>query len=891
MKDHFENNRPRMTDAERRHVWERIREGRQRGTLLGNWRVWSPAAAGALAVLILALVLIDKTPPWKAEMPSDMSAQAPAAMEMRDRAVDLVITADSTLQGAERRQGSAERSVAEVGANEAKTGEAGAPAGDTQRALAKTSSGDSHNGIAESSPPELHRDVDGSSRDSQSDNADVAPAAPPMKQEAERSSDGLDAPRSHDARAFKPDTGAEPTLDSTWGAIKNLPADVPAAPKPEENDEAVASSVPPAGAADSGAGEDVAGALGSEGEPQMPEVTIVTEKERIKTKRTDTSHDLTAKDLENLPVNEIAEAIRLKAGVIARGGELHFRGGRAGEVNVTADGVPVKDPLLGAGQDSPGAGSATFDRDGSANNSADSKDEPVIEAPDAMFFQDYGANPLQLADRDGLSTFAVDVDGGAYTLARNYIERGELPDRAAPRVEEFVNYFSGGYPTFDDQDFRIYVDGAPSPFGPGFQLVRVGIKARTIADEDRRPSRLTFVIDVSGSMEREDRLGLVKRALHLLVNELEEDDRVGIVVYGSNGRVVLESVSAAQRERILEAIDSLAPDGSTNAEEGLLLAYQMAHRNFDPGANNRIVLCSDGVANVGRTGPEAILEQVRTEADRGIYLTTVGFGMGNYNDVLMEQLANGGDGAYYYVDDLDEARRVFVDRLTGTLQIVARDAKVQVEFDPEQVMAYRLLGFENRAVADQDFRNDEIDAGEIGSGHEVTALYEVRFQDGVRAERTRGGFATVRFRYELPPDGDRTERTLPFGAAGRNDRLAQQGTPVDQDRTVREIAHEIDLGNLSRSFDDASPRLHLAAAAAEFAEILRQSYWAKESSIGDLVPLARRIASKLRDDAEAEGFARLVEKAAWIEEHLAPDQVAERARVRERQRAVTPYYP
>src|SRR5690606_2095351 len=195
--------------------------------------------------------------------------------------------------------------------------------------------------------------------------------------------------------------------------------------------------------------------------------------------------------------------------------------------------------------------------------------------------------------------------------------------------------------------------------------------------------------------------------------------------------------------------ESLQTNGATNAEEGLLLGYEMARRHFDPEANNRILLCSDGVANVGRTGPDSILERVASEADKGIDLTTIGFGMGNYNDVLMERLADQGDGVYYYVDDLEEARRVFVENLSGTLQTIARDAKIQVEFDPSVVLAYRLLGFENRDVADKDFRNDAVDAGEIGAGHEVTALYEVRFQKDVEIG-SKKRFATARLRYAVP---------------------------------------------------------------------------------------------------------------------------------------------
>jgi Ca-activated chloride channel family protein len=484
---------------------------------------------------------------------------------------------------------------------------------------------------------------------------------------------------------------------------------------------------------------------------------------------------------------------------------------------------------------------------------------PNDEPYDAMYFEHAGVNPFITTDEDALSTFAVDVDAASYTITRRYIELGHLPPKDAVRVEEFVNFFPQGYPDFENEDFRILVDGAPSPFGTGYHLLRVGLKGREISQRERKPAQLTFVVDISGSMNREDRLGLVKRSLRLLVDELRDDDRIGIVVYGSQGRVLLEPTAIGEssalraedrsrsrypseldgwrtgRQRILAAIDRLEPGGSTNAEEGLLLAYEMARREFRPEWINRLVLCSDGVANVGRTGPGSILERVRTEADRGIYLSTVGFGMGNYNDVLMEQLANDADGNYYYVDDLTEARRVFVENLTGTLQTIAKDAKIQVEFHPSQVLRYRLLGFENRDVADRDFRNDKVDAGEIGAGHEVTALYEVKLADDAKD----GPIATVRFRYARPEhDGG--------------------GAPE-----VREMKIRFNRSGLSPRFEQASARFRLDAAVAEFAEILRGSYWARESQFSNVLPVARSAARDLREDTASE-FVRLVEQAAEL---------------------------
>jgi len=279
---------------------------------------------------------------------------------------------------------------------------------------------------------------------------------------------------------------------------------------------------------------------------------------------------------------------------------------------------------------------------------------PNDEPFDSMFFEHYGVNPFIDTEDDPLSTFAMDVDTASYTLARRYVNEGHLPPEDAVRIEEFVNYFDLAYPSPEKGDgaFAIHLEGAPSPFGSErTYLLRVGIQGRRIHVEDRKDAVLTFVIDVSGSMDRENRLGLVKRALHLLVDELRPTDKVGIVVYGSNARRVLRPTSAAHRDEILDAINRLLPDGSTYAEAGLREGYQMANRAFEKGAINRVILCSDGVANVGRTGADSILDVIGEYAGRDITLSSVGFGMGNYNDVLMEKLADKGNGSYAYFDN------------------------------------------------------------------------------------------------------------------------------------------------------------------------------------------------------------------------------------------------
>ena len=471
-------------------------------------------------------------------------------------------------------------------------------------------------------------------------------------------------------------------------------------------------------------------------------------------------------------------------------------------------------------------------------------DQPYAD----VFFEEYGVNPFIDTEDDHLSTFAVDVDTASYTVMRRYVGDGYLPPDESVRVEEYVNYFEQDYEPphgiegegalrpGSGQAFAIHLEGAPSLYGgERYYLVRTGLQGYEIPPEARKDVVLTFVIDVSGSMDYENRLELAKDALWLLVEELRPTDQVGIVVYGSRAHVVLEHTPVENSRRILRAIDRLQPEGSTNAEQGLVMGYRLAAEAFDPEAINRVILCSDGVANVGNTGPDSILEQIHDYAERSIYLTTVGFGMGNYNDVLMEQLADNGDGFYAYVDTLKEAERVFVHDLTSTLQVIARDAKVQVDFNPAVVSRYRLIGYENRDMADEDFRNDEVDAGEIGVGHSVTALYEIKFHPEVPESEAA---MTVYVRYEDPDTGE-----------------------------VNEIPRSIARADFAPAFKEASIRFQLDAVVAEYAEILRESYWARDSSLEDVAWEARRIAEYLPHDPDVVEFVSLVERASRISQN------------------------
>ncbi len=459
---------------------------------------------------------------------------------------------------------------------------------------------------------------------------------------------------------------------------------------------------------------------------------------------------------------------------------------------------------------------------------------PYHRPPDDMFFHDWGINPWQESWRDNRSTFGLDVDTGSYTLVRSYLDQGHLPPAEAVRVEEMINRIDQGYRQPWTGDFHIQLDGAENVYGEerGEALLRVGIQAREVSDWRRQPARLTFVVDTSGSMREDGRLELVKDALRTLVGGLDSRDAVAIVGYDDRAWVALPMTSVADRRGILRALDRLQPGGSTNAEAGLSLGYDLAGEGFDPESINRVVLCSDGVANVGATGPRAILQRVARELDRGITLTAVGVGMGNYNDALLEQLADHGDGSYHYVDDLREAERVFGQALTGTLQLVARDAKVQVEFNPETVWAYRLIGYENRDVADRDFRDDRVDAGEIGAGHSATALYALSL-----VPEARGELGVVRLRWADPDSGE-----------------------------VNEIEELLDAGDLAPSWDRAPAHFRLTASLAAFGELLRESPYVRGLHPDRLIEQADLAARELDSD-EAWEVADLIDRACGRQDY------------------------
>ncbi|MBI3986580.1 MAG: von Willebrand factor type A domain-containing protein, partial [Lentisphaerae bacterium] len=363
------------------------------------------------------------------------------------------------------------------------------------------------------------------------------------------------------------------------------------------------------------------------------------------------------------------------------------------------------------------------------------QEEPVLKPK----FKPAAFNPFVEASANPFSTFSIDVDTASYTLCRNYMLNGKLPPPEAARTEEFVNFFDYAYPAPARRTFAVQAECAPTPFGRGTQWLRLGVKGRHLGREENRASALTLLIDTSGSMSTPDRMGLLKQALRLLVDKLGPNDRVAVVQYDSHARLVLEHTPVSEKAKILEAIERLDTTGSTNLEEGMNLAYATAARAFLAGGINQVLILSDGAANLGAVAAEDILKRVDAYRRQGIQCSVYGFGMGTYDDAMLETLADKGDGRYAFIDSLDEARRVFVDELSATLNTIASDVKIQVEFNPARVKRYRQLGYENRALTKEQFRDDKVDAGEVGSGQSVTALYELelRGEGGVESGKRR----------------------------------------------------------------------------------------------------------------------------------------------------------
>jgi len=420
-------------------------------------------------------------------------------------------------------------------------------------------------------------------------------------------------------------------------------------------------------------------------------------------------------------------------------------------------------------------------------------------------------NDFRPVDQQPLSTFSIDVDTAAYANMRRFINEGRLPPPDAVRIEEMVNYFTYDYPPpIDAAPFSINMEAAECPWRPEHRLLRIGLKGREIDRRELGPSNIVFLLDVSGSMNEPDKLPLVKQAMRMLVEQLTEDDRVALVTYASGVGVPLPSARGNEQQRILDTIDSLQAGGSTHGSAGIELAYSQAAEHFVSKGINRVILCTDGDLNVGITNDDDLIKLIEQKAKSGVFLTVLGFGTGNLKDSKMEKLADHGNGLYAYVDSLREARRVLVEQMTGNLATIAKDVKLQIEFNPAEVAAYRLIGYENRVLANRDFDDDRKDAGEIGAGHSVTALYELvpAGRDLPSGDRP--------LKYQRVPERNLTD------AARRGELLTLRLRYKEPDEDESKLL-ERTLSDLGRRFGQASEDFRFAAAVAAFGMVLRDS--------------------------------------------------------------------
>ena len=478
--------------------------------------------------------------------------------------------------------------------------------------------------------------------------------------------------------------------------------------------------------------------------------------------------------------------------------------------------------------------------------------------------------------REPYSTFSIDVDNASYSNVRRFINLGQKVPADAVRIEEMINYFRYDYPKpSGEHPFSLYTETGICPWNSNHYLLHVGLRGKDIDKSELPPSNLVFLIDVSGSMDYPNKLPLLKSAFGLLVNELREEDRVAIVVYAGAAGVVLESTPGNRKETIMEAIDRLNAGGSTAGGAGLILAYKIAEKNFISGGNNRIILATDGDFNVGVSDNKSMQQLVEEKRGLGIYMTVLGFGMGNIKDDKMEIIADKGNGNYAYIDNIQEARRVLVQEFGGTLFTIAKDVKFQVEFNPAYVKAYRLVGYENRLLADQDFNDDTKDAGEMGAGHTVTALYEI-----IPAGSEETGFPTVDpLRYQ--------ERGASGAVAGNGTGSGESavagyhGSGTDESRpfpkdTPRELCNiklrykdpealtsklfSTTVGTDIKKAGETTDRFRFSAAVAEFGMILRNSKYSGNATVEDVVSLASGARGTDPDGYRAE-FIRLVQSA------------------------------
>jgi Ca-activated chloride channel homolog len=471
-------------------------------------------------------------------------------------------------------------------------------------------------------------------------------------------------------------------------------------------------------------------------------------------------------------------------------------------------------------------------------------------------------NPFLAVLDNPLSTFSIDVDTASYANVRRFVENGSLPPKDTVRVEEMINYFAYSYPPPNDNlPFSVNLDAASCPWQPAHRLVRIGLKGKEMPNEKRPVSNLVFLLDVSGSMEPSNRLPLIRQALRLLVDKLGENDRVAIVVYAGASGLALPSTTGDHKEQILSALENLQAGGSTNGAQGIELAYQTAAEHFIKGGVNRVILATDGDFNIGATSEGDLVRLIQEKAKGGVFLSVLGVGDDNLNDSMMQKLADKGNGNYAYLDSLDEARKVLVQQINGTLVTIAKDVKIQVEFNPARVASYRLIGYEKRILRKEDFNNDEVDAGEIGAGHTVTALYEI-VPVGVEANPAASVAPVDPLKYQPNPMSVATA----FRKAASPELLTVKLRYKEPDGDTSKLIERsfVDSG---AQFASAVPDLKFAAAVAEFGMILRDSEFKGNGTFGAVAEWAQEGKGADKNGYRA-GFLALVRKAQELKARM-----------------------
>ena len=456
-------------------------------------------------------------------------------------------------------------------------------------------------------------------------------------------------------------------------------------------------------------------------------------------------------------------------------------------------------------------------------------------------------NEFKETSKNALSTFSIDVDRASYSNVRRFINQGSLPPADAVRIEELINYFSYNYPQPKGEDpFSITTEYADCPWNTKHKLIHIGMQGKEVKTMNLPANNLVFLLDVSGSMESPDKLPLLKAGLRLLIEQLRPQDHVAIVVYAGAAGVVLPSTSGNDKEKITESLEQLQAGGSTAGGEGIILAYKIAKENFLKGGNNRIILATDGDFNIGASSDGEMIRLIEEKREQGVFLTVLGFGTGNVKDAKMEQIADKGNGNYSYIDNILEAKKVLVKEMGGTMLTIAKDVKIQIEFNPTFVKAYRLVGYENRVLANEDFNDDKKDAGELGSGHTVTAMYEI-----IPAGSTEDVPSVDPLKYQ---------QTKPVAQGSGNELMTIKFRYKAPDENTSKLITQVVL---DKKTNNPSENCRFSSSVAEFGMLLRDSKFKGEANFKDVLSLARESKGKDDEGYRAE-FIRLVEMAELL---------------------------